>query len=115
MSKVVFGQSPPSSVTLLPVGNVPYNMGEARFITYQKPQTASPSHRGYYTGSAHRCFQIGRSGSRLSVCPIALYVLREPPHLTSPSLVFDRETGKPKGYGFCEFAGTSHVSLSSRK
>lgn len=20
-------------------------------------------------------------------------------------LVFDRETGKPKGYGFCEFAG----------
>lgn len=22
-------------------------------------------------------------------------------------LVFDRETGKPRGYGFCEFAGTS--------
>jgi len=22
-------------------------------------------------------------------------------------LVFDRDTGKPKGYGFCEFAGTS--------
>ena len=21
-------------------------------------------------------------------------------------LVFDRDTGKPKGYGFCEFAGT---------
>lgn len=21
-------------------------------------------------------------------------------------LVFDRETGKPRGYGFCEFAGT---------
>ena len=21
------------------------------------------------------------------------------------SLVFDRDTGKPKGYGFCEFAG----------
>jgi len=25
-------------------------------------------------------------------------------------LVFDRDTGKPKGYGFCEFAGTS-ISL----
>jgi hypothetical protein len=23
-------------------------------------------------------------------------------------LVFDRETGKPRGYGFCEFAGTSN-------
>ncbi len=22
-------------------------------------------------------------------------------------LVFDRETGKPKGYGFCEYAGAS--------
>lgn len=26
--------------------------------------------------------------------------------LTQPNrLVFDRDTGKPKGYGFCEFAG----------
>jgi cleavage stimulation factor subunit 2 len=25
-------------------------------------------------------------------------------------LVFDRDTGKPKGYGFCEFAGTSFLS-----
>jgi len=37
------------------------------------------------------------------------------PHLTPPSLVSDCETGKPKGYGFCEFAGTSHVFLSSRQ
>jgi hypothetical protein len=31
-------------------------------------------------------------------------------HVTNASfsrLVFDRETGKPRGYGFCEFAGTS--------
>ena len=28
-----------------------------------------------------------------------------------PRLVFDRETGKPRGYGFCEFAGI-HVSLA---
>ena len=26
-------------------------------------------------------------------------------------LVFDRETGKPRGYGFCEFAGTSNPSF----
>lgn len=30
--------------------------------------------------------------------------------LYAPRLVFDRETGKPRGYGFCEFAG-EHVSL----
>jgi cleavage stimulation factor subunit 2 len=30
----------------------------------------------------------------------------------SASLLFDREIGKPKGYGFCEFAGTSCVSPS---
>jgi len=30
------------------------------------------------------------------------------------SLAPDRELGKLKAYGFCEFAGTSHVSLSTR-
>jgi len=34
-------------------------------------------------------------------------------HLSPPRLVFDRETGKPKGYGFCEFAGTYHTSRQS--
>jgi cleavage stimulation factor subunit 2 len=28
-------------------------------------------------------------------------------------LVFDRETGKPRGYGFCEFAGAHHSLLPS--
>jgi cleavage stimulation factor subunit 2 len=28
-------------------------------------------------------------------------------------LVFDRETGKPRGYGFCEFAGTYHETALS--
>ena len=28
-----------------------------------------------------------------------------------PRLVYNRDTGKPKGYGFCEFAGTSIYSL----
>ncbi len=31
--------------------------------------------------------------------------------LTHSRLVFDRETGKPRGYGFCEFSGVfSHAS-----
>jgi hypothetical protein len=29
-------------------------------------------------------------------------------------LVFDRETGKPRGYGFCEFAGVPHLSRHFR-
>ena len=28
-----------------------------------------------------------------------------------PRLVFDRETGKPRGYGFCEFTGALHPTL----
>jgi hypothetical protein len=122
MSKVVFGQSPfpppsethPSSPPPPSVGNVPYNMGEARFIINQNPQIALPAHRGHI-GSTHRCFQISRSGSWLSVRVRSLYGLFVNPSPHPTSLVFDRETGKPKGYGFCEFAGTSHVSLSSRQ
>lgn len=30
--------------------------------------------------------------------------------ITLARLVFDRDTGKPKGYGFCEFAGTAIYS-----
>jgi len=30
-------------------------------------------------------------------------------------LVFDRETGKPRGYGFCEFAGMSDVIRSIQR
>ncbi|KAJ8521511.1 hypothetical protein ONZ45_g1817 [Pleurotus djamor] len=29
-------------------------------------------------------------------------------------LVFDRDTGKPKGYGFCEFAGTDFFLVFSK-
>lgn len=49
MSKVVFGLSPlsPPSASYIgslppPVGNVPYNMGEARFITNQKTPKQPP-------------------------------------------------------------------------
>jgi hypothetical protein len=34
------------------------------------------------------------------ICPTVSLIL-----LTPSRLVFDRETGKPRGYGFCEFAG----------
>jgi len=91
MSKVVFGPSPlsPPSAPHLgslppPVGNVPYNMGEARFIPniYKNPNS-HPSHRGY-TGSTHRCFQISRSGSRFSVRIRSSYAfsVNPSPHFT---------------------------------
>ena len=32
-----------------------------------------------------------------------------PTSLSFGRLVYDRETGKPKGYGFCEFAGSYYV------
>jgi hypothetical protein len=36
------------------------------------------------------------------------------PHQLPYRLVFDRDTGKPKGYGFCEFAGISVFSLDEQ-
>lgn len=35
-------------------------------------------------------------------------------HLTQPRLVFDRDTGKPKGYGFCEYAD-AQTALSAMR
>lgn len=34
--------------------------------------------------------------------------------LTHSRLVFDRETGKPRGYGFCEFSGVFHTLARKR-
>ena len=73
MSKVVFGPSFPPAHPLL-LSTYPLRQLEmsptiwARHVSLQiiKPKTATVSHRAH-TGSAHRCFQISRSGCRLSV------------------------------------------------
>ena len=61
---------------------------------------------GEELGSTHRRLQKRRSGcwSPVRQRPLALIILKRsrPSYI---SLVFDRDTGKPKGYGFCEFAG----------
>jgi len=80
MSKVVF------------VGNVPYNMGEDQLIDVFKSV-------GQVVGFRYRfCVVSQCSRTRISLTFFDALVFR---------LVFDRETGKPRGYGFCEFAGTS--------
>lgn len=87
MSKVVFGKrrclfqdasNQPS------VCNVPYNMSETRSSMFSS--------------------RLVRS-SVLSIlsAPKMQHIPRAPPI----RLVYDRDTGKPKGYGFCEFAGMS--------
>ena len=61
-------------------------------------------------GATDRRLQKCRSGCRSSVS-------QGPPTVSFSCnnvvfrcrLVFDRDTGKPKGYGFCEFAGTSQT------
>jgi len=86
------------------VGNVPYNMGVDRHvihISYNFQILIRPTR----TGTTHRRVQVSRSSSWLQVfSPVIL----SHTHLTnSIRLVFDRETGKPRGYGFCEFAGNA--------
>ncbi|KAH9994558.1 hinge domain of cleavage stimulation factor subunit 2-domain-containing protein [Russula compacta] len=63
------------------VGNVPYNMGEEQLIDVFKSV-------GQVVGFRYLSYPSSLS-----------FVLYAPPRL-----VFDRETGKPRGYGFCEFA-----------
>lgn len=36
------------------------------------------------------------------------------PHLISCRLVYDRETGKPKGYGFCEYQDVETAQSAMR-
>lgn len=64
----------------------------------------------FYAGATHRSLQVGRSSRRLQVNLEALPVLyTNSCQVPFFRLVFDRETGKPRGYGFCEFAGTSNL------
>lgn len=92
MSKVVFGRSfyPLHLLFLLSyrftVGNVPYNMGEDQLIDVFKSVGQVVGFRYHIQ---ERLFEttIAKTGYH--------------------RLVFDRETGKPRGYGFCEFAGMS--------
>jgi len=70
--------------TPLVVGNVPYNMGEEQLIDVFK--------------------SVGQVvGFR---CLLAFHFFANRLTLTEHRLVYDRDSGKPKGYGFCEFAGT---------
>ena len=117
MSKVVFGQpilSPrPLLYLILPpsvVGNVPYNMGEARSHYQSFPRPPRSPHL-----AQDQLIDVFKSVGQVvgfrCVSDQSLRALAA--SLTVDSLVFDRETGKPKGYGFCEFAGTFYVPLSS--
>ncbi|KAH8998057.1 hinge domain of cleavage stimulation factor subunit 2-domain-containing protein [Lactarius akahatsu] len=65
------------------VGNVPYNMGEEQLIDVFKSV-------GQVVGFRHALSSL-----------FPLLKSHSPP---LERLVFDRETGKPRGYGFCEFA-----------
>ena len=117
MSKVVFGQpilSPrPLLYLILPpsvVGNVPYNMGEARSHYQSFPRPPRSPHL-----AQDQLIDVFKSVGQVvgfrCVSDQSLRALAA--SLTVDSLVFDRETGKPKGYGFCEFAGTFYVPPSS--
>lgn len=117
MSKVVFGQpilSPRPLLYLIHppsvVGNVPYNMGEARSHYQSFPRPPRSPHP-----AQDQLIDVFKSVGQVvgfrCVSDQSLRALAA--SLTVDSLVFDRETGKPKGYGFCEFAGTFYVPLSS--
>lgn len=111
MNKVVFCQSllyPPSRIPLIAsslVGNPPLPTWES--TSSSSITTSDPTHR-HRTGSTHRRFQICWSSRRHSVRVRSACVPFCPnlTHSTPSSLVFDREAGKPKSHGFCEFAGT---------
>lgn len=77
----------------LPVGNVPYNMGEACLA----PDHQQPPFLPHCIGSTHRRFQICRSGRRLSVCPIILepYASRTLKHSPPASCLIVRR-GNPR-------------------
>jgi hypothetical protein len=75
-----------TNIQPLPVGNVPYNMAEEQLISVFR--------------------SVGQVIGFRFVNSIAIFPQK--PLLNAPNrLVFDRDTSKPKGYGFCEFAGTS--------
>ena len=78
MSKVVFGRSPlpafglpPRSLTSPVSRKCPIQHGRGTFTFRPSPPSPPPS-LPHCIGSTHRCFQIGRSGRRLSVCPITV-------------------------------------------
>jgi hypothetical protein len=90
MSKVVFGASTSFHeytrrlTNSVAVGNVPYNMGEVRVSS------------------------IDSVSSLTTICAQdqLIDVFKSVGQVVGFRLVFDRDTGKPRGYGFCEFAGT---------
>ena len=64
------------------MGNVPYNMGEVCVI------------------------RIDKMFSPTNIQDQLIDVFKSVGQVVGFRLVFDRDTGKPRGYGFCEFAGT---------
>ena len=87
------------------VGNVPYNMDEVRIATSTRTHsddddTAQGRLIDAFKSVGHvvgfRFVSTTRASEDLSTVSLS-------------RLVFDRDTGKPKGYGFCEFAGTCLV------
>ena len=87
-------------------------MGEARFVPPVLPATVLTA-----LPAQDQLIDVFKSVGQVVGfrCVRSLHEPLAPRSLTRPPsrLVFDRETGKPKGYGFCEFAGTSHVPFSS--
>ena len=83
------------------MGNVPYNMGEAGMIFTQSSELC----RLLFTGPTYRRLQIRWPSRRFQVRYFGEMYLY---YIARCRLVFDRETNKPKGYGFCEFAGTDN-------
>jgi hypothetical protein len=56
------------------------------------------------SGPTHRSLQVRWPGCWLQVIP-SQSEINAVDNVDPTRLVFDRETGKAKGYGFCEFAG----------
>lgn len=79
------------------VGNVPYNMNEESLIEIFKRVGTVVGFR-YVNISRLEPLNLDPSSACLGL------VSRKMTNIAR-RLVFDRETGKPRGYGFCEFAG----------